>query len=109
VDNSKLPKMTNKSSESPWEPSGGGRGHERKRLSDRAGTTGKKSGSLILPFPASLAIPARRTKNQKSWKGDKVSEGTYTGGKYPGTNKPGTGSIWRFGKRVKDEKNESEY
>jgi hypothetical protein len=102
--------MTNKSSESPWEPSGGGRGHERKRLSDRAGTTGKKPGRNILPFPASIMIPAKTaTKHQKSWKGDEVTKGTYTGGKYPGTDKPGTGTFWKFRKQTKDEKYENEY
>lgn len=58
MDNSKLPKMTTKSSESPWEPTDKSRSHERKRLSDRAGTVKTLTG-----------LPGDHYGDQKSWKG----------------------------------------
>ena len=55
MDNSKLPGITKKSSETPWSPA-----HERKRLKDRAGTISRNPDRGILPLPSKRYI--------KSWK-----------------------------------------
>ena len=48
MDKSKLPKMSPKSSEAPWEPTDKSRAHERKRLSDRAGSVTRRRTGFIL-------------------------------------------------------------
>jgi hypothetical protein len=109
MDNSKLPGFTKKSSETPWTPT-----HERKKLSDRAGTTGKSGGTSIIP-PIGIGLLLQgvgRTpkKKKRSWVGDKISKGSVTGGKYPGTDKPISHRLMtRWSDPTKGKTEESEY
>ncbi len=73
MDKSKL-KNTNKSSETPWSPT-----HERKKLSDRAGSVGHGDESFW---------DTKHAPDKKGWAGDKVTDDIFKGGKYPGTDKP---------------------
>jgi hypothetical protein len=103
VDNSKLPKMTNKSSESPWEPSDKSRSHERKRLSDRAGTVGSSVSQVFKTWPK---LGGDRVRSWSPSEKDLVTnstitEGKYQSGKYKG--KPHTGRVFHRGKNKSEE------
>jgi hypothetical protein len=108
MDKSKLPGITKKSSETPWSPA-----HERSKLSDRAGTTGRKDKTKnIAPIWTPLTGHLNTTikgKTKKSWKGEDVSEADYKEGKYPGTDKPGKKRKFRWQDKVKGKKDEREY
>jgi hypothetical protein len=107
MDKSKLPGLTKKSSETPWTPT-----NERKRLRERAGTTGTIPSRNVVPFPFSVAVPIKtKAKQLKSWKepADKISSKSYREGKYPGTDKPGTKKLrfkWKPNTKGKDEESE---
>jgi len=110
MDNSKLPKQTRKSDETPWTPD-----HERKKLSDRAGTVTRSRGALNTGSKVRqwhpnakkkfLGIPLTGPPYYK-----KVAGGVSTNiaeGKEPNSGRP----IKRSGLKVglKDKKDESEY
>lgn len=111
MDNSKLPNLTKKSSETPWSPT-----HERKKLKDRAGSTGEDEGSSVVP-PIGIGLLFQGVKvgggKQRSWKkGEKVTEENFDEGKYPGTDKPAKhwkNRRWRWQDKTKGKDEESEY
>jgi hypothetical protein len=98
MDKSKLPKQTRKSDETPWTPT-----HERKKLSDRAGSVGHGEESFW---------DTKHAPEKKSWAGDEVTGENFKGGKYPGTDKPA--KHWRkrnlkWQSKTKGSKDEKEY
>jgi hypothetical protein len=79
MDKSKIGKTSPKSSETPWEPTDPSRKHERRRLSDRAGTV--RSDHVQSGLVGS-------TTKRKSWAGKRRNKGIPVAGKFPGSDKP---------------------
>jgi len=112
MDDSKLPGFTKKSSETPWTPT-----HERKKLSDRAGTVTRSRGALNTSRNVKqwhpnakkkfLGIPLTGPPHYK-----KVAGGVSTNvtqGKEPKSGRPIKKSHGGLGIGLKDKKDESEY
>jgi hypothetical protein len=109
MDKSKLPGLTKKSSETPWSPT-----HERKKLSNRAGTVVHNPAKLFRHHDRSWAPGKNKAEpyHEEAWPQDKSN---IAHGKDPKTGKPvkrtkvlglHTGPVAH---RLKNKKDEKEY